>query len=122
MFPGEERKCEEIRQKAADHLDLARRLLSFWLGTDKDRGISRCKLPDVVVNVAAALNVKATRQYRTIIELCERGEASAAAAITRALFETDLATAWVLKRRVLLKASNKMGPRGIGSRLGCTPM
>jgi Family of unknown function (DUF5677) len=98
-FPGEDRVRDEIQRELAGHFGFAKRLLTYWLKADKDTGLNKSSLPPIVLRVVLAMSVKATRQFRSVIELCERGEAVDGAIIARSMFETALAVAFVLKPR-----------------------
>jgi hypothetical protein len=108
-FPGEtELRCE-IQSRLAGHFDFARRLLRFWMETDKDRGLERSRLAPIVLRVALSTSVKACRQFRSVIELCNRGEAADGATIARAMFETALVVGFVLKPRFTPREYDKTG-------------
>jgi hypothetical protein len=98
-FPGDAERLTMIRVLTADYFDFARRLLCFWVETEKDEGFQQSGLPHIVLQVLLSMGVKACRQFRSVIELCERGEAADAAIIARAMFETALVVGFVLKPR-----------------------
>jgi hypothetical protein len=95
-FPHEENAIAVITDELAKEFDLAERILRFWLYHEQDRYIRRSQLEFSAISIAMALNTQACRQFRTAIELCQRGEAADANVISRCLFETLVATSWVL--------------------------
>jgi len=60
--------------------------------------------------VALALYVKACKQTRAIWHLCELGLGLDASALVRHLFETTVALAFVLRKRVFLRRGGKRSP------------
>jgi hypothetical protein len=98
-FPNEEQVIERLNQQLADRFDYAKRLLRFWMEDDLDTGFAASNLPLIVLRVALAMSVRACRQFRSVIELCERGEAVDASIIARSMFETALVVGYVLKPR-----------------------
>jgi len=67
-------------------------------------------LDDYVVVVALALLSKACKQYRAIGEMVEMGLGEVADSNARMLFETMLASEYILRRRVILKREGKKVP------------
>jgi hypothetical protein len=104
-FPNEEQRSAEIQDTLSRQFGFARRLLSFWLGHDKDRHVARSGLSNDVVNVAVLLNAQSCVLFRSSFDLCERADGFSAAIMSRSLFETVLALAFVLRHRVRLFAS-----------------
>ena len=98
-FPGEAELESELEEDCGDLFGFSRRLLRYWLEADKDTGLDKSTLPPIVLRVAMAMSTKAARQFRSVIELCERGEAADASVLARALFETTLVVGFVLKDR-----------------------
>src|SRR5271157_3813885 len=99
LFPDDRRVADEIRDHLTSHFDYAHRLLRYWVNADKDSGFARSKLPVIVLRATLTIGVKVSRQFRSVIELCERGEAADGAVISRSMFETSLAAHFVLKPR-----------------------
>lgn len=97
-FPEEDRVKEELRNELGEYFDYARRLLRFWLEADKDKAIAKSTLAPVVLRVLLAMTVKTSRQFRSVVELCERGEAVDGSIIARSMFESVLVIGFVLKR------------------------
>lgn len=99
QFPDEQVVRTEIENQLCEYFDFSKRLLRFWLDTDKDVGFEKSNLPIAVLSVALSMSVKACRQFRSVIELCERGEAADASIVARSMFETAMVIAFVLKPR-----------------------
>lgn len=108
-FPGERRTLAELHQQLLPHLSFAKRLLHFWISTEKDRGFADSGLPLIVLQVVMAMAVRASRQFRSVIELCQRGEAADAAILGRSMFETALVLGFVLKPRFVPRHFDKKG-------------
>jgi len=68
--------------------------------------------------VSLALYVKACKQFRSIQLLCEAGLGADANAVTRNLFETAIALAFVLRARIRLKRGGKPVPKVKGRPFG----
>jgi hypothetical protein len=109
LFPDDRRVADEKRDHLASHFDYAQRLLRYWVGAHKDSGLARSKLPTIVLRAALSMAVKISRQFRSAIELCERGEAADGAVIARSMFETALPVGFVLKPRFVPR---EFGPDG----------
>lgn len=62
--------------------------------------MQKSKLPYKSITLAMLLNVQACRLYRSILELCNRGEGLNATNLARTLFETVLGQQFLLARRV----------------------
>lgn len=89
-------ECEARKQIANDlgkELELATRIWQTWYDFDK-RGSQ--EHAGIIVAAIAGLQMKLTRQYRSIIELCERAEGSDAMVLTRSMFEAMLAVFFIL--------------------------
>src|SRR5947207_2628309 len=99
-FPGEEARLAELGTTLARPFDLAEAIYNSWLTHEKDKWVRQSKLPYVSVMLAMLLNVQACRMYRSVVELCRRGEALNAAILARTLFETVLGEVFILARRV----------------------
>jgi hypothetical protein len=113
-FPGDAQAEVEIRNELREKIDFAKRLLRFWIGADLDQGFSRTPWAPIVKRVLLANIVRSSRQFRTVLELCERGEGVDASIICRSLFETALAIAFVLRPRVTLRKFDRRGvPRPV---------
>lgn len=111
-FPEENERSEEIARELAELFDVAKAQHNFWLTHPKDRWIKVSTLPAQVLNVAAMLDVQASRLFRAVIEECRRGEAYAANIISRSLFETVLALRFVLARKRLRIAVDQAKTKG----------
>lgn len=108
-FPEETDLKVRLEEDCGQLFDFSRRLLRYWLESDKDTGLSKSTLPPVVLRVVMAMSTKASRQFRSVIELCERGEAADASVLARALFETTLVVGFVLKDRFTPREYNPAG-------------
>lgn len=86
-------------------LSLAQRCLNLWSTRPKNSYLQNSSQSDAVVNVVMAMNAAACRRYRSVIELCQRGEAEDAEILNRSLFELVLGTAFVLLPNVSVSAS-----------------
>lgn len=100
--PGEESVRSQVGSDLHAEFDYARRLFSYWQSARLDRQVAKSNLSPVVLRAGLSLNTKACRQFRTIVDLCQRAEASDADTVSRALFETLLATMFVMKPRLYL--------------------
>ncbi|MEX1098046.1 MAG: DUF5677 domain-containing protein, partial [Planctomycetales bacterium] len=99
FLPGERESRAKTSEALSEYFDFANRLLRFWLDADKDRGVSNSTISPIALRVVLSMSVKASKQLRSIIELCERGEAGDSSIIARSLFETALVVAFILKPR-----------------------
>jgi len=108
-LPDEDRVRNEIQRELGECFGFAKRLLTYWLRADLDTGLNGSSIPPIVLRVALSMSIKATRQFRSVIELCERGEAADGAVIARAMFETALVVGFVLKHRFVPREFNRKG-------------
>lgn len=100
LFPDEETRGEEVQRKLEESFNVAEATLNFWLRHDKDRYLSKSRLPYSCLFVATGLDVQCCRLFRSAIEECRRCEAYAANILTRSLYESVLGIAFVLQKRV----------------------
>lgn len=114
QFYGEEKRTAEIQNNLAEFFNLAERIHIFWLTGEKTKWHNESKLPPIVTNVCAIIDVQALRKFRSIVEECSRGEARNAAIIARSLFETLLAQTFVLKRKLAIIIQPHPDPRFSG--------
>jgi len=103
QFPDEESIRNDVARDCGDIIDLAKRVLSSWMTVGRSHGYTKSALPPEVINAAYVLDVRACRQFRSVVELCMRGEAHDASILTRTMFENLLALEFVLKPRISLK-------------------
>lgn len=103
QFPEEQSLRKAVERECGDIISLAKRVLSSWTTIQRSHGYTGSPLPAEVRNAAYALDIRACRQFRSVIELCMRGEAHDAAVLTRTMFESLLALEFVLKPRISLK-------------------
>lgn len=96
-YPWQREREIEIAERFKDEFDLAYRLFNYWLYCEKAKWLYKSDLPGRVKEVAMVLNHQATRQYRSIVRLCESGEAFDAMVIAGSLFETAMASCFVLQ-------------------------
>src|ERR1051326_8592249 len=104
-FPGEEEQCNEVREALGGHFKLADRVFDSWLSQPKDEAISKSTLPTPTMNLAMALDVQATRLFRSVIEQCWRGEGQNGHIVSRTLFETVLTQGFLLAERIPIFAA-----------------
>ncbi len=109
LFPNEEEIKSELESQCGDLFYFSRRLLRHWLKADKDTGLAKSTLSSVVLRVVMAMSTKAARQFRSVIELCERGESADASVLARSLFETTLVVGFVLRNRFIPREYNSDG-------------
>jgi hypothetical protein len=95
--PDEPQLMQEIQLKLGTLFDHADRLYSHWQTQGKNEWLNKSKLSANVIDLSMALNVQACRLYRSLVELAQRGDAYSANILSRALFETLLATGFILK-------------------------
>jgi hypothetical protein len=88
-----------LRRTARFHDFAVRPLLGGGLRGNKKRGIDRR-----VILTGIGLYVRALKQHRSAVTLAERGLGEDALAVTRHLFETTMAVAFLLRHRITLKA------------------
>lgn len=103
QFPEEQLIRKSVEQKCGDIINLAKRILSSWTTIKRWQVHTDSNLPPEVRNAACVLDIRACRQFRSVIELCMRGEAHDASILTRTMFEGLLALEFVLKPRISLK-------------------
>src|SRR5262245_56178694 len=96
-YPDQDERSAEIRNRFGDELRVAEGVFDFWLKLKKDKWLKRSRLSWRVKHVAMLLNMQACRQFRSVVELCKISEAFNASIIARSLYETALATYFVLK-------------------------
>lgn len=102
-FPGEDEQIELISARLSHQISLGERVYRAWLFAERDKYLRRSPLDFTVKETAMTLDVQACRQYRAAFELCERSDGECAHVIARSLFETAVATAFVLLPNVRLK-------------------
>ena len=107
QFPEEKPIRRDVERECGDIIGLARRVLGSWTTIQRSHGYTESALPPEVKNAAYVLDVRACRQFRSVVELCVRGEAHDASILTRTMFENLLALEFVLKSRILLKPYKK---------------
>lgn len=108
QFPNERAKTSEISKKLASHLNLADKVLDYWMHLSFDKLLSASKETLSTVTVSMTLDTQAVRKFRTAIDLCRRGEGADASTIARSQFETAVATAWVLFPNVRLEVVQRV--------------
>jgi hypothetical protein len=94
-LPDESEHIEHYRREIGPLIDHAWRLWECWVGAPFNKAFSESALPAPQRYALAQVTVKASRQCRTVIELCERGEDADASIVSRALFETTLAAKFI---------------------------
>ncbi len=109
LFDGEGEVRAALQQRLAAHFAYAKKLLQFWLLVEKDKFISRSRLPPLVLRVPLAMSVKLCRQFRTVIELCERGESADGSVVARSMFESSMVAHFVLKPRFVPRRFDNKG-------------
>ncbi|HUT90875.1 MAG TPA: DUF5677 domain-containing protein [Thermoguttaceae bacterium] len=107
QYPEEESIRKAIERECGDTISLAKRALNSWTTIQRSHGYRRSSLPPEVKNAAYVLDIRACRQFRSVIELCMRGEAHDASILARTMFENLLALEFVLKPRISLKPYRK---------------
>jgi hypothetical protein len=120
MLPDEQIVRAELQSRFAEAFQGMSELLSFAVGVVTAGEIRLTRLRGVdsaVVQVALGLYVKACKQFRSILVLCEHGFGEDAHALTRNLFETAIALVFVLRHRVTLRSQGKTLPRVKGKPL-----
>lgn len=103
QYPEEELLRKAIERECDDIISLAKRALNSWITIKRSYSYKQSSLPPEVKNAAYALDIRACRQFRSVIELCMRREAHDASILTRTMFENLLALEFVLKPRISLK-------------------
>lgn len=115
MLPLEDEVRQEIETTAQKELAEARELLRLaldMLGCDRNGNL---QVPSTLVpgvgdwarSLTLGLYSKACKQFRAIIMLGETGFGGEMTVLTRAMFETLLATAFLMKEQVVLKRERK---------------
>jgi len=120
MLPDEQIVRAELQARFAEAFQGMSGLLSFAAGlvTSGEIRLTQLRgLDPAVVQVALGLYVKACKQFRSILALCEYGLGEDAHALTRNLFETTVALVFVLRHRVTLTSQGKTLPRVRGKPL-----
>jgi len=107
QYPEEESIKKAIERECGDTISLAKRALNSWTTIQRSHGYKRSSLPPEVKNAAYVLDIRACRQFRSVIELCVRGEAHDGSILTRTMFENLLALEFVLKPRISLSHYRK---------------
>jgi hypothetical protein len=98
-FPGQDERAAEIRHDLAKEFDFAERVFEFWMRALKDEWLAKCSLPPIVTRgTAMPLNTQACRLFQSLLECCNRADAFSADILARSLFETLLATCFVLQK------------------------
>jgi hypothetical protein len=95
-FPGQNERAGELHRDLANEFDYANRLLDFWMRAPKDVWLAQAPLPEVTLGVAMTLNCQACRLFQSLVERCDRADAFSADILARSLYETALATCFVL--------------------------
>jgi hypothetical protein len=88
----------ELKRAAAFHEMATAPLVRVPLRFKKKRGLDQ-----TVVGIAIGLYVRALKQHRAIQVLARRGMGHEALALSRNLFETTVAIAWLLRHRLALQ-------------------
>jgi hypothetical protein len=110
-FPGTLKKASELEGKLEVYFELASRLLSAWLRRPYSQALESSQLDVHVLNLAILLDIQATRQFRTVVTLCQIGEGQNAEIVARALFETVIATNFVFEPiSLVVKANQRRSP------------
>lgn len=108
-FENEDTVISKLQETLGERFDFARRLLRVSLKADVGNAFNSSDLHNLTLVALHTSLCRVFRQFRTVIELCERGEAEDAAAISRGIFETSLAVAFVLNDRVKLRTFDEHG-------------
>src|SRR5262249_42730366 len=114
MLPLEDLALQDIAKTWSTELATSRELLQLGLdvlGCDEDgklniRSAQVAGVGDNARSLALGLYAKACKQFRAIIILAERGFGGELAVLTRSLFETTLALAFIITEQVILKRGN----------------
>ena len=101
--PEQQSLRKAIERECGDIISLAKRALNSWTTIQRSHGYRQSSLSPEVKNAAFAIDIRACRQFRSVVELCMRGEAHDASVLTRTMFENLLALEFVLKPRISLK-------------------
>ncbi len=107
--PNTSRTLEETEGELSWLCGFAKRLVRYWMNAHLDRGFNGSDLPRPVLRIAFAMHVKAVRQFRAAIDLCQRGDAASASIMARSMFETALVVGFVLKPRFMPRTFDKEG-------------
>jgi len=111
QLPNEKAQLRKLKKLLAPQLDLADRVLDYWMHVPFDQLLSQSRETVGTVTVAMTLDTQAIRKFRTAIDLCRRGEGADASVIARSQFETAVATAWVLFPVVRLELVKRQDKR-----------
>jgi len=98
-FPNHDALIAKAHEALHSQFEFSERVFNYWIGQEKNKYLWRGHLDELVVNVGATLDVQACRQFRTVIDLCQRCEGYDASVIARSLFETSLAMLFVLTEK-----------------------
>ena len=85
--------------------------MRYWTEANHDQARQDSGAPGIVLYVLGSAEVKAARQFRTVIELCQRGEDADATVIARTMFETALVVGFVSCPRLRLCQFDGAGKR-----------
>jgi len=96
-FPQTEQRTDAVRRQFSEELEFASRMFSYWMDEPKDRWLEESPLPPIVTHFLRLVDVQVCRQFRSIILLCQNGEAMNASVIARSLYETVLVGYFLLK-------------------------
>jgi len=102
-FPNHDALIAKAHEALHSQFEFSERVFNYWIGQEKNKYLWRGHLDELVVNVGATLDVQACRQFRTVIDLCQRCEGYDASVIARSLFETSLAMLFVLTEKLYLQ-------------------
>lgn len=112
-FPGQHERSLELRRELASEFDLAERVFEFWMRATKDEWLAKSELSRLVkIGVAMALNTQACRLFRALVGLCAEADAYSADILARSLFETALASCFVLQETVPIRVRKKVKANG----------
>jgi hypothetical protein len=96
-FPDQSEQTDAIETTLSCELEFADRLYRFWSDTEKQTEVNKSKLSDEGKLIAFALDVQLSRYFFSAVEQCRRGDAMTANILARSLFETVLATLFILR-------------------------
>ena len=98
-FPNEDEVKADFEKEIGEKLLVNRRLFSACLNSQVDTHFTESSLPDGVLHCLQISLCRTLRLHRTVIELCERGEAAIAASVARSMFENAIAVQFVLREQ-----------------------
>jgi hypothetical protein len=101
-----------IQRQLSDQFTFASRMFDNWMERPKGRWLRRSDLPHKTLDLSMLLNVQACRQFRTIVELCKTCEGFNASILARSLYETVLASQFILKPTFYLVIESKLDATG----------